>query len=445
MSESGSIRRAVDTIRNSVSFKLAVVAFLVIVLLIPTFMVQSLISERQDRKANAVAEISQKWGAAQIITGPVLTVPYRQYYKRENGTRVYHVRYAHFLPEHLQVSGTLAPEIRYRGIYKAVLYKATLQLNGRFERPDFHSLDINEADVLWNRASFSLGISDMKGIRDAMTLQLGTQRLDMQPGMETQDAFESGVSTRLPDAAVRSSTVPFALKLDLNGSDRIGVVPVGKVTEVALRSPWKNPSFDGAFLPYERSVGPKGFSAKWKVLNLNRNFPQAWVGTEKHMDKSAFGTRLIITADVYQQATRTAKYAVLFILLTFTTFFFSEIINRRRLHPIQYLLVGFALLIFYSLLIALSEHIRFGYAYLISSAAVVGLITFYARWALGSVRLAALVGGILVILYGYLYTLLQLEDYALLMGSIGLFVALACVMYVTRRIDWYGNDTDAEG
>ena len=442
MNEGGSFRRAVESIRNSVSFKLAVVGFLVIILLIPTVMVQSLIGERQDRKANAVSEISQKWGAAQTITGPVLTVPYRQYYKRENGHRAFHIRYAHFLPKRLNVAGTLNPEIRYRGIYKAVLYQSTLRLDGQFERPDFRSLDIDETHVLWNRASVSLGISDMKGIRDAMTLQLGQHRFDMQPGMETQDLIESGVSARIPAGLARESNLPFALKLDLNGSDHIHVVPVGKVTRVSLASPWKSPSFDGAFLPYQRHVGAKGFDAKWKVLNLNRNFPQAWVGPQKHMDKSAFGTRLIITADVYQQATRTAKYAVLFILLTFTTFFFSEIINRRRLHPIQYLLIGFALLIFYSLLIALSEHMQFGLAYFVSSAAVVGLITIYARWALGSVRLAALVGGILVILYGYLYTLLQLEDYALLMGSIGLFAALACVMYVTRKIDWYGGEAD---
>lgn len=442
MGEEGTIRRTVETIRNSVSFKLFVVGFLVLLLLIPTFMVQSLIGERQERKASAVSEISQKWGQAQTITGPVLTIPYKQYFKRENGSRTYNIRYAHFLPKSLHVVGTLAPQIRYRGIYKAVLYQANLKLDGNFERPDFRSLDIDETNVLWDRASISLGVSDMKGIRDAMVLQLGARRMDMQPGTETQDVFESGVSRRIPGALVRSAAVPFALNLDLNGSDHIDFVPVGEVTRVSLASPWKSPSFDGAFLPYKRHVGAKGFDAQWKVLNLNRNFPQAWAGTQKQMNKAAFGARLIITADVYQQATRTAKYAVLFILLTFTTFFFSEVIKRRRLHPIQYLLIGFALIIFYSLLIALSEHIRFGLAYLVSSVAVIGLITFYARWALGSTRLAALVGGILAILYGYLYTLLQLEDYALLMGSIGLFVALACIMYVTRRIDWYGDGVD---
>ena len=184
-------------------------------------------------------------------------------------------------------------------------------------------------------------------------------------------------------------------------------------------------------------MGANGFDAKWKVLHLNRNFPQAWVGAREKIADAGFGVRLFVAADVYQQSTRTAKYAVLFLVLTFTTFFFSEIINRKRLHPIQYLLIGFALLIFYSLLIALSEYVRFGLAYLISSVAVIGLITLYASWALASMRLTALVGGILVILYGYLYLILRLEDYALLMGSIGLFVALASVMYVTRKIDWY--------
>lgn len=441
MAEDGALKRTVEAVRNSVSFKLIVIGFLVLVLLIPTSMVQSLISERQERKADAVAELSQKWGAAQMITGPVLTVPYRSYYKDANGKQVSQIRYAHFLPENLEVNGNISPEVRYRGIYKAVLYQSSLELRGRFMRPDFNKLDINEDDVLWGRTSLALGVTDMKGIRDAITLNIGSNRFAMQPGSETHDAFDAGVSARIGADPVRQPSMPFELTLNLNGSDYLHIVPVGAITEVELKSPWKSPSFDGAFLPSSREVHGSGFWAKWKVLNLNRNFPQAWTGVQKHMDKAAFGAKLIITADVYQQATRTAKYAVLFLLLTFTIFFFSEIINRRRLHPIQYLLIGFALLIFYSLLIALSEHIRFGIAYLISSVAVVGLITLYARWSLASTRLAGLVGGILGILYGYLYILLQLEDYALLMGSIGLFVALACVMYVTRKIDWYGSST----
>ena len=264
----------------------------------------------------------------------------------------------------------------------------------------------------------------------------------MNPGVEAPGVLASGVSVRLPAGAVRGGELPFHLVLDVNGSDRIGFVPVGEVTQVKLASSWRSPSFDGAFLPAEREVGEQGFIARWKVLHLNRNYPQAWTGVEQKLAESAFGVRLFTAADVYQQSTRSAKYAALFITLTFTTFFFAEVLRRRRLHAVQYLLIGFALIIFYSLLIALSEHMRFGLAYLASTAAVVGLVTLYAFWSFGSARLAALVGGLLAILYGYLYILLRLEDYSLLMGSVGLFAALAAVMYVTRRIDWHGTAGD---
>ncbi len=426
-----------EAVRSSVTVKLLAIGFLILLLLIPTFMVQSLISEREHRKSEAVQEISEKWGGAQVITGLVLSIPYRQPYTKPDGSRGYTTRHAHFLPKSVEVEGRLEPHIRYRGIYKAVLYDAKLVLRGRFERPTFARLDISEQDVLWDRAFLALGIGDMRGIREAITVTLDSTPIAMNPGIETQEVLASGVSARLPADYIRGREIPFQFNLDLNGSNHIRFTPVGETTQVALASNWKSPSFDGAFLPIEREVNDKGFTAKWKVLHLNRNFPQAWIGPREKIENSAFGVRLFVAADVYQQSTRTAKYAVLFIVLTFTTFFFSEIINHKRLHPIQYLLIGFALIIFYSLLIALSEHIRFGLSYLIASAAVIGLITAYTHWALDSPRLTALVGGILVILYGYLYIILQLEDYALLMGSIGLFVVLASVMYVTRNIDWY--------
>jgi inner membrane protein len=436
-SDPGLIKRAADAIRNSVTFKLLVMGFLILVLVIPAEMVKDLISERQGRRTGAVEEIAQKWGEAQTIAGPMLTIPFHRAFTRQDGTRGQETAYAHFLPKTLDVGGTLEPEIRYRGIYQAVLYNAKLALSARFARPDFANLDIAESDVLWDRSFLSLGISDMTGIREAITVTSGNLRFPVNPGIETQEVLASGVSARLPKGLARGGEIPVDLTLDLNGSERIRLVPVGETTQVKLSSSWKSPSFDGAFLPVEREVGASGFTARWKVLHLNRNFPQAWIGPREKVTDAGFGVRLFVSADVYQQSTRTAKYAVLFLVLTFTTFFFSEIINRKRLHPIQYLLIGFALLIFYSLLIALSEHLRFGVAYLVSSVAVIGLITLYARWALASRRLTALVGGILVVLYGYLYMVLQLEDYALLMGSIGLFAVLASVMVATRRIDWY--------
>jgi inner membrane protein len=439
MGEENLIKRVAGTVRGSVTIKLLAIGFLVIVLLIPASMVQSLINEREQRNAEAVAEITGKWGGEQVLTGPLLTIPYRAYYTLADGSRRFNISFAHFLPKTLTVKGTIEPEIRYRGIYKVVVYRGQFDLEGRFDRPDFTALDVTEDDVVWDRAFIAMGITDMKGIREAIEVTLGDNRVSLNPGVETGEVLASGVSARLPKDVVRANGMPFALQVQLNGGDRISFTPTGEVTEVDVSSSWPSPSFDGAFLPAEREVSETGFKAHWRVLYLNRNYPQAWLGTQANINESAFGVRMLIPSNVYQQATRTAKYAMLFVLLTFTVFFFSEIIDRKRLHPLQYLLIGFALIIFYTLLIALSEHIRFGTSYLVASIAIIGLITLYSHWVLNHLRITALVGGTLAILYGYLYMILQLEDYALLMGSIGLFVALATVMYVTRRIDWYAT------
>jgi inner membrane protein len=223
-----------------------------------------------------------------------------------------------------------------------------------------------------------------------------------------------------------------------------------------MESPWISPSFDGAFLPLDKNISNDGFSASWKVLHLNRSIPHAWTGSAPSsggganwkngqlfagpaniLGDFAFGVKFYMPNDVYQKTTRMAKYAILFLVFGFTSFFFTEILQKAQVHPIQYLLVGFAILVFYLLLLSLSEHFGFDRAYLASTAAVVFLIGSYASAILSSQKLAISVSAVLSILYGYLYVILQLESYALLMGSIGLFAALAMAMFFTRKIDWY--------
>ena len=258
----------------------------------------------------------------------------------------------------------------------------------------------------------------------------------MEPGVETAEVIQSGVSAAIRLDSTRRPR-PFKLVLNLNGSSRINFAPVGKVTSVKADSTWRDPSFGGAFLPTERTISEKGFSARWKVLHLNRNYPQYWKGGGCDLSPSLFGVTLFSPVDIYQKSMRTAKYALMFIVFTFLAFFFSEIMNRLRVHPVQYLLIGLAVILFYTLLLSISEHIRFGMAYLFSATAIIGLITGYAAAILKNRPITLMVGGILTILYAYLYILLQMEDYALLMGSIGLFAVLSGVMYLTRKVDWY--------
>jgi inner membrane protein len=241
------------------------------------------------------------------------------------------------------------------------------------------------------------------------------------------------VTAQAPETGVYT----FAFDLDLNGSQALRFVPLGRETNVQLASTWATPSFDGAFLPDERTVTDDGFSSDWRVLHLNRNYPQQWRGTSVALNESAFGVTLLVPVDQYQKSMRAAKYAILVIALTFLVFFFAEIRNRERVHPFQYILVGLALCLFYTLLLAASEQVAFNLAYVVAGLATIGLVTAYTRSIFASRTLSLLTGGVLLVLYGFVFVILQLQDFALLVGSIGLFVALALTMYLSRNIDWY--------
>ncbi len=423
-------------IKHSAGIRLVVIAVIVMVLQIPAGLIRDLIRGREATRNGAVAEISGKWGRAQTVAGPVLTVPYRIWEKNSKGKVFYTIAYAHFLPDDLSVSGTMAPHVRYRGIYEAVLYNGKLHLEGTFPRPDGKELGIASGDMMYDKAFLSVGITDMKGIKETPQVHWNGETLPANPGIESRDVLESGVSARvaLPEKAAGYA---FAVDVDLNGSQQLSFLPLGKETRVALSSRWASPSFQGEFLPEKRTISKDGFSAEWKVLSLNRNYPQKWVGKNEHVPSSAFGVGLLLPLDGYLKTMRTTKYSLLFVVLTFAAFFVIEILRRLSVHPIQYLLVGLALALFYSLLLSLTEHLRFHYSFLVAGAGIVGLVSAYSASVLRSAKLAAVIGGVIAVLYGFLYVLLQCEDFALLIGSVGLFAILGLFMYLTRTVDWF--------
>lgn len=415
--------------------RLSIIAFLTLILLIPSFFIQNLISERQDRRDSVAEEISQKWGKEQTIIGPVISVPYKHYF--ENNDKVEQtIRYAHFLPEDLHIKGSIASEVRYRGIYKVIVYNSNLSVTGNFPSLDLNSLNIPPEDYMLKDAIVSVGISDMTGIKDFIKINWNNQEYFANPGVESTDVLESGISFS-PELETGNQGYQFDFDLNLNGSSGLLFSPVGKQTNVELSSDWPNPSFTGDFLPVDREVNSSGFSSDWEVLHLNRNFPQQWLGSNQKVSNSTFGVELLLPVDEYQKTMRTAKYAIMFISLTFLTFLMIELLSKKVIHPVQYLLIGFALLIFYTLLLSISEYLVFKVAYLLSSAAIILLITIYSYSVLSDKLKTGVIFGVLVILYGYLYILMQLQDYALLMGSFGLFIVLALVMYLTRKIDWF--------
>jgi inner membrane protein len=435
--------------KRSVMLKLFIIGILILLLLIPVSMVQSLIYERQQLRNDAQREISGKWGNEQFIGGPVLSVPYDAVTKNSKGEQVTEIRYAHFLPDELKISGELLPEKRSRGIYVAMLYNAQLNISGRFNALNLSGLMIQPAAIHFEDAFLSFGISDMRGIKRDIGLTFAGQTYAFESGIPVHDILSSGVSVSVKVLPEQGGT--FALNLNLNGSGQIYFLPFGKKTSVQLASTWPSPSFDGSFLPDVREVNEQGFSASWNVLELNRNYPQQGLGAfitgmqphevSSDADQSSgryasFGVKLMLPVDEYQKNNRSAKYSVMFVFLTFLTLFFVELLHKKQIHPLQYLLVGFAITLFYVLLLSFSEHISFDKSYLIACSSIVALLTYYVWHMVQSAKTTMLVSSVFMILYGFFYSLLQLEDYALLFGSLGLLLILGVVMYLSRRLSW---------
>lgn len=410
-------------------------------LLIPIAWVQIIVSERASRRDVAAAEIGATWGGPQLVAGPVLAVPYALTASDGNTRRA--VCRAMFLPKDLRVEGTLRAETRSRGIFDVIVYHAQLKVSGRFLRPDPNEIPSDAID--WSHATVSVGVSDPRGLTRRTTLKWNGEDVPFTSGVADVGLFTSGLQAAVPALdRLQAAEVPFELTLDLNGTRDLRFVPNAGETTVALDAAWPHPSFSGKALPETRQVSGDGFTARWQVQDFGRPFPARWKSNEINRDQlaqraneSAFGLALLQPVDIYQQAERAVKYAVLFVSLTFLVFFLWEVFHAVLLHPMQYAFIGFALCIFYLLLVSLSEHAGFDVAYAASSSVTTLLIAAYACSVLGGLRQGLSVCAALTTLYGFLYLLLRLEDYALLAGSVGLFLILAVVMYITRRMNWY--------
>ena len=444
--------------RNATALKLLFVAVLVLLLLAPLALVQSTLHERKARHDGAVATITQAWGKTQRLLGPVLVVPYSFTVEseewvvgpdgrrsREKVTRSQRAE-AFFLPEVLDVAGSLEPSARRLGIYSTHVYAATLRLNGRFAAPTLAFTGVANPEPHWDRARVGLAISDLRGTPEALVMKWGAGSVPLQPGARL-DGFGPGLHAPLQLTA-SSGAVDFSLELALNGSGGISFVPLGRQTTVQLASPWAAPGFFGGFLPVSREVRTDGFNATWKVSYYGRDFPQQWSSgvsgapAAQTVEASAFGVNLVETVTAYRTIERAIKYGVLFLALAFATFFLFETVSGVRLNTLNYLLVGAALCLFYLGLLSLSEFIGFTPAYVGAAALSLLIVGLYSRSVLHSGGRALLVSGMLGGVYGYLYFVLQMEDFSLLAGTAALFALLAAVMYATRRVN-DGSDVAA--
>jgi len=422
--------------QHSLTLKIVLLAVFGVFLLIPLEMIKSIIRERLKNSEDVKKDIAFQWSGQQNICGPILNIPV-WIFPSTTDAEPYKIVY-HIMPESLIISGDIQTETRHRSIYQAVVYTADLSLSGEFIISDIKIAERNE--ILWNESYVTLGISDNRGLKGDISLQIDSDNIEAIPGAEDSDLFTSGI-TFISKLSGQKREIPFVLKFKLSGSESLQFSPVGKTTKVSLQSPWNSPGFSGNFLPSERSISESGFNAKWLITNLNRNFPQTWTGRSYVPSNDNFGVDFILPVDHYQKSLRSAKYGILFIALTFFALIFVELTTKENIHLFQYILVALGLVLFFSLLNAISEHTGFNMAYFISASSTILLISFFLFTLIKKYRPVLLIFGLLTVLYSFIFILLTLNEYAYLAGNIGLFVILGVTMALSVKLNLFSTKT----
>lgn len=430
--------------------RISFLIFLVLIMLVPLSMVEGVIEERGWRKQEVTQEVGAQWGPEQVVSGPALVVPYDHIETREleggKSERNTRTRYLVFTPDHTTIAAATRVEKRYKSIYEVPVYAANLVIAGNFASLDVAQHGVDPSLVKWQAASLVLGVSGTRAVKSAALEAAGTSR-PIEAGLLPYHPFAAGIYAALPLSPTLGSApgaFEFSFTLGLNGRDTLSFQPLGRQTELRLASDWPHPNFTGTPLPDTREIRADGFDATYSISHIATGAPLSWRAEEFKLDPervTSFGVALVEPGDVHQQTDRIVKYGVLVVGLTFGTIFVAGLLRRDRVHLVQYLLIGAALSLFYLLLLSLAEQMEFGLAYLIASLVDIAIVAWYAGATIRRV-LGLAVGAILAALHGYMYVLLQMESYALLSGTIGLFVVLILVMYVTRKVDWFALGQD---
>ncbi len=429
--------------------KMIMVGFLTLVLLIPLVFVQDLIGERSQRKNEMIDEVTNLWGKDIYFYGPILKIPYNSYeiYNITNPKtgavtiqKKETVKYAYFFPNELKNKSKVTKnDSLKRGIFNHIVYTADMNFNGNFENPNFSKLNITNESILWDKAAIIVKTTNLKSIKSELNIDINGKKYNFEPQPDEKEEY-STLSTASFDykSIVSNEKINFNFSITYNGSNSIKFIPIGKTTNVNINSNWESPSFEGAFAANDatKKISKNGFNVDWKILDINRTFTQQYANTLPNLDAYLFGVELIKTVDEYQQNERASKYGFLVIGLTFLIFFLIQTVSKINIHIFQYTMIGLALVMFYTLLISITEHSSFSFAYSIAATAVIALISLYSYSILKNRKFSLFITLALTALYSFIFVIIQLEDYALLVGSIGLFLILAAVMYFSRKIDW---------
>ncbi len=444
--------------KSKLLIKALVIGFIILILQIPSFYVTELIEEREKRQLDAIDEVSSKWAGKQTILGAVLVLPFWENNTDTSKKSIRLKQHAYFLPGELKINATVQPIEKHRGIYKVMLYSSAINLSGKFNSIQIERMNILPQDVIWNEAMIKLPLSDNKGLNEELTMRVNDSLITLSPQSAADGAISSALEGKLALTGPQDlENINFSAAFNLNGSQQLLFTPSGGATTVNVKAAWPHPNFTGDILPQTSAIDKNGFTASWKTIAGKNNFPQQWVGRDytiapndfnttvrqstveanpKNINAAAFGVSLFVPVNGYQKTMRSIKYAALCMLLTFAAFFIIETSNRKSVHPFQYGLVGLALVLFYTLLLSFSEYIGFNFAYAIAAFLTIGLIGWFVKGLLASNRLATFLSTILMLLYGYVFTILQLQDYSLLLGSLGLFLTLGVIMYFSKKIQW---------
>ncbi len=445
---------------KSPGVKLALITTISLLLLIPAALILEVIVERGIREQNVVQEVASQWGDAQAISGPILATKGTLLQTSEGKAQKTDAEDRFLLPDVLDIDCNVKTESRKRSIFKVPVYTSDIAIEGVFPAYSVDEIWHSENPVELTKVQLAFYLSDNSGFIGKPRVIINGQEYEAHPGIP----FDELVSVPQKTTTVRgglkgdiirsrvggvkegfhvelnpgilASEMTYRIELKLRGTRELHAVPIGKESSFKMTSDWPHPSFTGTFVPQTHEISENGFTAEWNAGEMNRSFPQI-LGGSQNISNADFGVSFIQPVNHYGKVDRAVKYAILVIGLTFLSFFIGEIMLKCRIHPIQYLLVGFSLILFYLLLLALSEHIGFGLSYLISAAATVASIGLYSLGALRRNAFALLISIILSVVYGLLYILMNLEENALLVGSIALFVILTIIMFLTRKIDWY--------
>jgi len=418
------------SIFQSSTAKMIMVGILILVLLVPLTLVQDLIVERSVRQKEVISETTSKWGNSVYFYGPILKIPYKDPMTGRNN-------YAYFFPEKLNNKSEVTMEKPLeRSIYKSNVFSTKMQFDGKYNNLDFVSKGIPAENIYWNRAKIMIRTTNLKSLKDEVKMKLGNQNLTFESvANATNDSIES-LETNYFDYQSLQNNATFNFDISFNGSKQIKIVPIGKTTDAKITSNWNSPNFNGNFAPISREITAKGFTANWKILHFNRPFAQQYFEVLPEFGKYAFAVDFITPVDEYQQNERASKYGFLVIGLTFLVFFLIQSISKINIHIFQYSMIGIALIMFYTLLISITEHSSFSFAYIVAATSVIALISLYSISILKDKKFPLFIGISLTVLYIFIFVIIQLEDYALLVGSMGLFTILAAVMYFSRKIEW---------